>query len=155
MDKHMLESNLRHDYLTTHDSDEIAAAAILQNAPAKDQSLEQVREILFGAESRRSEMERRALEGRVAERFGRMEAEYERRFEKLLQDLHQRFEKSCAMLEAEAAERRESMKIQHDELIGRLEREAFALGQAKTDREELAGLLDEVAGRLRASTAAN
>lgn len=112
-----------------------------------------MREILFGAESRRSESERRALEGRVAERFGRLEAEHERRFEKLLQDLHQRFEKSCAMLETEAAERRESMKIQHDELIGRLERAASALGQAKTDREELAGLLNEVASRLRASTA--
>ncbi|MEP6548537.1 MAG: hypothetical protein ABJD53_13840 [Gammaproteobacteria bacterium] len=45
------------------------------------------------------------------------------------------------------------MKIQHDELIGRLERAASALGQAKTDREELAGLLNEVASRLRASTA--
>jgi chromosome segregation ATPase len=155
MEKHMPETHLRHDYLASHDSDDAIAAATLEGTAAKDQSLEQVREILFGAESRRSEMERRALEARVAERFARIEAEYERRFEKLLQDLHQRFEKSCTMLEAEAAERRESMKIQHDELMERVEHAAAALGQAKTDREELAGLLNEVASRLRASTAAS
>ena len=106
------------------------------------------------AESRRSETERRVMESKVAERFSKLEAEYERRFEKLLQDLHQRFEKSCAMLDAESAERREAMQIQHDELIARLEKAAHSLGHAKTDREELAGLLNEVANRLRAAAAA-
>jgi hypothetical protein len=44
--------------------------------------------------------------------------------------------------------------MQHDELVGRMEHAASALGQAKTDREELAGLLNEVASRLRTSTGA-
>jgi hypothetical protein len=125
--------------------------AILDGTTAKEPSLEQVREILFGAESRRAEAARRALEAEVAERLGRLEAEYERRFEKLLQDLQQRFDKACEMVGAESAERRKSMQTQHDELITRLERAAYSLGQAKTNREELAGLLDDVASRLRAA----
>jgi uncharacterized protein YicC (UPF0701 family) len=128
------------------------AEAILDGVTAREPSLEQVREILFGAESRRAEAARRTLESKIAERLGRLEAEYERRFEKLLQDLQQRFDKACQLVEAESAERRESIQTQHDELIGRLERAADALSQTKTSREELAGLLDDVATRLRAAS---
>jgi hypothetical protein len=131
---------------------EAEAQAILEGSAAKEPSLEQVREILFGAESRRSESARRALETEVAERFGRLEAEYERRFEKLLQELHQRFEKACAQLEAETAERRKALQAQHAELSMRLEQAAHALGAQKTSRDELASLLDEVANRLRAAS---
>jgi hypothetical protein len=46
------------------------------------------------------------------------------------------------------------MRIQQSELIARLEKAATTLGQAKTDREELAGLLSEVASRLRSASAA-
>src|ERR1700744_1564402 len=108
------------------------AEAILDGVTAREPSLEQVREILFGAESRRAESARRSLEAQVAERFGRLEAEYERRFEKLLQELHQRFEKSCALLEAETAERRKALQSQHTELSTRLEQAAEALGTQKT-----------------------
>jgi hypothetical protein len=131
---------------------EAEAQAILESSAAKDPSLEQVREILFGAESRRVESARRALESQVAERFGRLEADYERRFEKLLQELHQRFEKACALLEAETAERRKALQSQHTELSTRLEQAAQALGAQKTSRDELANLLDEVANRLRAAS---
>jgi len=88
--------------------DDADAEAILDGTAPNDHSLEQVREILFGAQSRRFETERRALESKTTERFARLEAEYERRFEQLLRDLHQRFDKTCAMLEAESAERREA-----------------------------------------------
>jgi uncharacterized protein YicC (UPF0701 family) len=128
------------------------AEAILDGVTAREPSLEQVREILFGAESRRAEAARRALESKIAERLGRLEAEYERRFEKLLQDLQQRFDKACQLVEAESAERRKSIQTQHDELIARLERAADSLGHTKTSREELAGLLDDVATRLRAAS---
>jgi hypothetical protein len=131
---------------------EAEAEAILENSVAKEPSLEQVREILFGAESRRAESARRALESQVAERFGRLEAEYERRFEKLLQELHQRFEKACALLDAETAERREALQSQHTALSTRLEQAAQDLGTQKTSRDELASLLDEVANRLRAAS---
>ena len=131
---------------------EAQAQAILESSATRDPSLEQVREILFGAESRRAESARRALESEVAERFGRLEAEYERRFEKLLQELHQRFEKACALLEAETAERRKALQSQHNELSTRLEQAAEALGAQKTSRDELARLLDEVANRLRAAS---
>jgi hypothetical protein len=130
------------------------AQSILEGPAARDPSLEQVREILFGAESRRAEAERRALDDKTSERFGKLEAEHERRFEKLMQELVQRFEKTCAMLEAEANERRDAMRIQQAELIARLEKAAASLGQAKTDREELAGLLTEVASRLRSASVA-
>jgi hypothetical protein len=154
MQKQAFETSSEHAHRNGASHDDAGAQAILEGSAVKDQSLEQVREILFGAESRRSETERRAMESKVAERFSKLEAEYERRFEKLLQDLHQRFEKSCAMLDAESAERREAMQSQHDELIARLEKAAHSLGHAKTDREELAGLLNEVANRLRAAAAA-
>jgi hypothetical protein len=131
---------------------EVEAQTILEGSAAKDPSLEQVREILFGAESRRAESARRALESEVAERFGRLEAEYERRFEKLLQELHQRFEKACALLEAETAERRKALQSQHAELSKQFEHAAEALGAQKTSRDELASLLDEVANRLRAAS---
>jgi hypothetical protein len=131
---------------------EAEAQTILESSANKDPSLEQVREILFGAESRRAESARRALEAHVAERFGRLEAEYERRFEKLLQELHQRFEKACALLEAETGERRKALHSQHTELSARLEQAAQALGAQKTSRDELASLLDEVADRLRAAS---
>jgi hypothetical protein len=130
---------------------EAEAQAILEGSSTKEPSLEQVREILFGAESRRAESARRALESEVAERFGRLEAEYERRFEKLLQELHQRFERTCALLEAETAERRKALQSQHTELSTRLDHAVQALGAQKTSRAELASLLDEVANRLRAA----
>jgi hypothetical protein len=147
MQNQALDSGLGHVLVNGvgHDNDH----AIFERSEGKDASLEQVREILFGAESRRSEAERRALEINVAERFARLEADYERRFEKLLQDLHQRFEKSCAMLEAESAERRQAMRIQHDELVAQLETAAQSLAHAKTGREELAAMLNDVANRLR------
>jgi hypothetical protein len=128
--------------------------SILEGTVTRDQSLEQVREILFGAQSRRAEAERRALDDKTSERFGKLEAEHERRFEKLMQELVQRFDRTCAMLEAEGNERRDAMRIQQNELIARLEKAAATLGQAKTDREELAGLLIEVASRLRSASAA-
>jgi predicted transcriptional regulator len=129
------------------------AEAILESSSAKDASLDQVREILFGAESRRVEAARVALEGRVVERFGRLEAEHERRFEKLLGELQQRFEKAATMLESEAAERRSSLQRQHAELMAQIESSAEALRQSKTNRDELAGLLEDLAGRLRAAGA--
>lgn len=129
------------------------AEAILESGTARDPSLEQVREILFGAESRRVEAARVALEGRVAERFGRLEAEHERRFEKLLGELQQRFEKAATMLESEAAERRSSLQRQHAELMEQIESSAEALRQSKTNRDELADLLEDVASRLRAAGA--
>ena len=144
-----LETNAERPPRNTVEHDGTDDQSILEGPGARDQSLEQVREILFGAESRRAETERRALEDKTSERFGRLEAEHERRFEKLMQELVQRFEKSCAMLDAEANERREAMRTQQRELIARLEKAAATLGQAKTDREELAGLLTEVASRLR------
>jgi hypothetical protein len=131
---------------------EAEAESILESSAVKDPSLEQVREILFGDESRRVESARRALEAQVAERFGRLEAEYERRFDKLLQELHQRFEKACALLDAETTERRQTMQSQHTELSTRLEQAAQALGAQKTSRDELASLLDDVANRLRAAS---
>jgi len=139
-------------YRMTAIQSEAEAQEILETSTAKEPSLEQVREILFGAESRRTESARRALESQVAERFGRLEAEYERRFEKLLQELHQRFEKACALLDAETAERREALRSQHTELSTRLEQAAQSLGAQKTSRDELASLLDEVANRLRAAS---
>jgi hypothetical protein len=127
------------------------AEAILESAGAKEPSLEQVREILFGAESRRADAARVALEGRIAERFGRLEAEHERRFEKLLSELQQRFEKATSMLESEAAERRASLQKQHEQLMAQIESSAQALKQSKTNRDELAGLLEDLASRLRAA----
>lgn len=134
---------------------DVEAAAILDGATvgAPEPSLQQVREILFGAESRRAEAARRALDLKMAERFGRLEAEYERRFEKLLQELQHRFESACEMVELESLARRQAMQAQHDLLISRLEQAANSLGQTKTSREELAGLLDDVATRLRAAAA--
>jgi hypothetical protein len=154
MENQLLETSLRRGFLNGAEHDDADAQVILEGSAAKDQSLEQVREILFGAESRRSESERRVLETKVTERFAKLEAEYERRFENLLQDLHQRFEKSCAMLETESAERREAMRLQHDKLVTQLETTAASLAQAKTGREELADLLNDIASRLRAATAA-
>jgi NTP pyrophosphatase (non-canonical NTP hydrolase) len=154
MGDQVLETNAGRGYRNGAAHGEPDAHAILDGSQGNDHSLEQVREILFGAESRRSEAERCALEAKVAERFDKIEAEYERRFERLLQDLHQRFDRSCAMLEAESAERREAMRIQHDKLIMQLETAADSLGQTKTGREELADLLNDLANRLRAATAA-
>jgi len=119
-----------------------------------DRSLDQVREILFGAESRRTRAEREALAARVAEKFAALEANYERRFEAMLRELEQRHERACTLLDAESAARRESMQRQYDELINRLQATADTLTQAKTSRVELADLLTEVADRLRAATAA-
>jgi hypothetical protein len=149
-----LEANVERSPRNTVRQDETDAQSILEGPVARDQSLEQVREILFGAESRRAEAERRALDDKTSERFGKLEAEHERRFEKLMQELVQRFETTCAMLEAEANERRDAMRIQQGELIARLEKAAATLGQAKTDRDELAGLLTEVASRLRSASVA-
>jgi len=151
MGEHILGANAGRGHSIGVNREDAAAHAILEGSPGPDHSLEQVREILFGAESRRSETERRALESKVAERFDRLEAEYERRFEKLLAELHQRFEKNCSMLEAEAAERREALRIQHDELVRRLEAAAELMRHTKTDRQELADLLTDVASRLRAA----
>jgi uncharacterized protein YicC (UPF0701 family) len=139
------------DYRISAAHADAEAEAILEGSTAKDPSLEQVREILFGVESRRAEAARRALESKFTERLGRLEAEYERRFEKLLLDLQQRYDKACELVTAEAAERRKSMQTQHDELMARLEHAAASLGQSKTSREELAVLLDDVATRLRAA----
>ena len=154
MSEHVLGTNSGRGYSNGVNREDAGAQAILDGSEPNDHSLEQVREILFGAESRRSETERRALESKVTERFDRLEAEYERRFEKLLQDLHQRFDKNCAMLEAESAERREALRIQHDKLVARLEAAAESIGQTKTDRQELADLLNDVASRLRAASTA-
>ena len=134
--------------------DDADAGAILDGSVPNDNSLAQVREILFGAQSRRFETEHRALESKTTERFARLEAEYERRLEQLLRDLHQRFDKTCAMLEAESAERREALQIQHDKLVARLEAAAESITQTKTDRQELADLLNDVASRLRAASTA-
>jgi hypothetical protein len=153
MHKPILETNLERPLRNTVGHDGTDDQSILEGPVARDQSLEQVREILFGAESRRADAERRALDDKTNDRFGRLEAEHERRFEKLMQELVQRFERTCAMLETETNERRDAMRIQHDGLIARLEKAATALGQAKTDREELAGLLTEVASRLRSASA--
>jgi phosphoenolpyruvate carboxylase len=143
------------------DAEDRSAAAIdelLQHAgeaaAAPDHSLDQVREILFGAESRRTRAEREALAARVAEKFAALEASYERRFETLMRDLEQRHERACALLDAESAARREAMQRQHDELLSRLQATADSLTQAKTNRVELADLLNEVADRLRAASAA-
>jgi hypothetical protein len=106
------------------------AEAILDGTGATEPSLEQVREILFGAQSRRSEAARRALESKMAERLGRLEADYERRFEKLLQDMQQRFDRLCELLELESRARQNALQTQHDELV------------------------DEVAARLRAAAGA-
>jgi hypothetical protein len=154
MHKPALETNVERPTRDTRRHDGTDDQSILEGPVGRDQSLEQVREILFGAESRRAEAERRALDDKTSERFGQLEAEHERRFEKLMQELVQRFERTCAMLEAEANERRNAMRIQQDELIARLEKAAASLGRAKTDREELAGLLTEVASRLRSASAA-
>jgi hypothetical protein len=154
MTEHVLGTNSGRGHSNGMVRDDVGAEAILEGTEPSDHSLEQVREILFGAESRRSETQRRALESKVAERFDRLEAEYERRFERLLQDLHQRFDKNCAMLEAESAERREALRIQHDKLVARLEAAAESISQTKTDRQELADLLNDVASRLRAASAA-
>jgi len=132
---------------------DMVADAILESPIAKDPSLEQVREILFGAESRRAEAAREALESRIAERLGRLEGEYERRFEKLLRELQQRFEKAAAMLEAEATERRESIRKQHEAVTAQIQSAALSLNQTKTNRDELAGLLEDIANRLRAAGA--
>jgi hypothetical protein len=134
---------------------EIEIEAILDGSSSQEPNLEQVREILFGAQSRRSEAARRSLEAAVAERFGRLEAEHERRFELLLRELEQRFEKASRMLQVESAERHKAMQAQHLELTGRLEEAALLLGQAKASREELADLLTDVATRLRAAASAS
>jgi predicted nucleic acid-binding protein len=141
-------------YHVGNDQAEPNAEQILEGSVSKDQSLEQVREILFGAEKRRSEHERRALDQKLRERIETLEADYERRFEKLAQELQQRFEKSCALLEAETAARREALLVQHEDLIAQLSTTAKLLGQAKTDRDELAGLLEGVAERLRTAAVA-
>jgi two-component sensor histidine kinase len=132
---------------------EIEVEAILEPDAdeAKEPNLEQVREILFGAESRRAESARRELEGAVAERFGRLEAEYERRFELLLRQLEDRFARACEMLDAETRERRTALAEQHHELVTKLAHASTLLSQAKTSREELAELLTHVADRLRAA----
>jgi predicted nucleic acid-binding Zn-ribbon protein len=147
--------------LALSEGEDRGAAAIdelLENAggaeAAPDRSLDQVREILFGAESRRTRAEREALAARVAEKFAALEASYERRFETLMRELEQRHERACALLDAESASRREAMQRQYDELIGRLHATADSLTQAKTSRVELADLLTEVADRLRAAMAA-
>jgi hypothetical protein len=134
---------------------EIEIEAILDGTSPQEPNLEQVREILFGAQSRRSEAARRALEAAVAERFGRLEAEHERRFEVLLKEMEQRFEKACRMLEVESAERRKAMQAQHLELTARLQEATQLLGQAKASREELADLLTDVATRLRVAASAS
>lgn len=128
------------------------AETILETPPTKEPSLEQVREILFGAESRRADAARMALEERIAERFGRLEAEHERRFEKLLGEMQQRFEKTAALLEAEAVERRTSLQKQHAHLTEEIQSSVQSLKQSKTNRDELAGLLEDLAGRLRAAS---
>jgi|HubBroStandDraft_4_1064222.scaffolds.fasta_scaffold351075_2 hypothetical protein len=154
MTEHVLGTPLGRAPANGMNLDDSDAEAILDGSAPNDHSLEQVREILFGAQSRRFEAERRALESKTTERFDRLEAEYERRFEQLLRDLHQRFDKTCAMLEAESAERREALRIQHDKLIARLEAAAESISQTKTDRQELADLLNDVASRLRAASTA-
>jgi signal transduction histidine kinase len=143
----------RHLSPTFDGAAEIEVASILEGkvAASQEPNLEQVREILFGAESRRSEAARRALEASTVEKFGRLEAEYERRFEALLRELQQRFDKACEMLEAETRERRRAAAEQHDELMKRLAAASEFLGQAKTSREELADLLTHVASHLRAA----
>jgi hypothetical protein len=132
---------------------EIEVEAILEAKvrDVKEPNLEQVREILFGAESRRAEGARKDLESAVEERFGRLEAEYERRFEVLLHRLEERFAKACEMLDAETRERQTALAKQHHELVTRLAHASALLGQAKTSREELAELLTDVANRLRAA----
>jgi hypothetical protein len=150
----MNKQSMEADFSSSHvgnDRGERHAEEILEGAVPTDQSLEQVREILFGAEKRRSEHERRALDQKLRERIEALEAGYERRFEKLAHELQLRFEKSCALLEAETAARREALLAQHEDLIAQLSSTAKLLGQAKTDREELAGLLEGVAERLRTS----
>jgi hypothetical protein len=129
------------------------AEAILESPATKEPNLEQVREILFGAETRRAEAARSALEGRTTERFARLEAEYERRFEKLLSDMQQRFEGVAAMLEAESIERRNSLQKQHEQLTERIQSAVQSLKESKTNRDELAGLLEDLASRLRSATA--
>jgi hypothetical protein len=143
----------RHPAPPMNDAGELEVEVILQGeaVSGKEPHLEQVREILFGAENRRAEAARRALESAVAERFARLEAEYERRFEVLLRELQLRFDNTCEKLDAETNERRKALAEQHQELTTRLADASELLGQAKTSREELADLLIHVANRLRAA----
>jgi exonuclease VII large subunit len=135
-------------------ADSEAAADALLSGAATDRSLDQVREILFGAEARRVDRERRTLEEKVSERLVRLEAELERRYQQLCTDLQRRFDENCALLETEAAARRSSMQAQHDEFLARLKDAETALVRGKAGREELAGLLADVAQSLRSATSA-
>jgi len=104
-------------YRMTAIQSEAEAQEILETSTAKEPSLEQVREILFGAESRRTESARRALESQVAERFGRLEAEYERRFEHT--ELSTRLEQAAQSLGAQKTSRDELASLL-DEVANRL-----------------------------------
>jgi hypothetical protein len=66
-----------------------------------------------------------------------------------LRELEQRFARACAMLEAEASERRKALEALHQDFGSRLAEASRLLGQAKASREELAELLSDVADRLR------
>jgi hypothetical protein len=93
---------------------EAEAQTILEGSATKDPSLEQVREILFGAESRRAESARRALESEVGDRFGRLEAEYSQHTE-----LSARLEQAAQALGAQKTSRDELASLL-DEVADRL-----------------------------------
>jgi hypothetical protein len=68
MTEHVLGTPLGRAPANGMNLDDSDAEAILDGSAPNDHSLEQVREILFGAQSRRFEAERRALESNTTER---------------------------------------------------------------------------------------
>ena len=68
MTEHVLGTPLGRAPANGMNLDEAGVEVILDGSAPSDNSLEQVREILFGAESRRAEAERRALDEQDHER---------------------------------------------------------------------------------------
>jgi hypothetical protein len=112
-------------------------------------SLDQVREILFGAEITRTETELRTLEKHVDMRFQQLEKALERRFEKQAGALEQKFNKLLTMLEAESSARQESISTQQAKQAAELKSVNQALLKSKTGRAELADLLADLSKRLK------
>lgn len=112
-------------------------------------SLDQVREILFGEKARQVETNQKNLEREFKDYLSRLEREFNKRFEAQSAALEKRFEKARALLQAESDARQEALEAVQTMLMLQLQEASQALTDSKSDREELAGLFTEVAQQLR------
>lgn len=115
---------------------------------ASIEGIDQVREIIFGAQMRQYEQRFARLEATMHERLHHLEAAMKAQLESQEQrrsaahsELHSHFSAQITYL-------LDQMRQNHSELANAIDARLRELGTAKTDRSSLSALLHEVAARL-------